>query len=352
MTKIRILNSGILTTIQDGGRLAGLSLGLAQSGVMDHVAYRLAMALLNSKIEGPVIEVTGGHFSMIVDSACEIAVTGANSDVFINDTKIQLWQSFQLMKDDKLVIKDTRNGLRNYIAIKGTWLNIQLYKKSYATDLKAGIGGYFGRKLNRDDVIEIQEEITNQKYKAEVELELKKNESIQNAYFRQLYSNHKIIRVCDGPQVDAFSKEMRDVFYNAKYEVSSFSDRMGIRLKGEKISHKEKADIITDVVAFGAIQIPGDGLPIVMMADRQGTGGYTKIANVVFEDLSILAQAVAGDTVQFVPCDLVNLEKNHIEIKSFHIKETAQYKMTLEEINQPSSAKVNFDIIVETLLTD
>ncbi len=352
LVELKILKAGILSTIQDSGRFLGLSLGLTQSGVMDYFAYSLAMALIESEMDGPVIEVTGGHFSFVVNGTCVVAITGANSDVYINDTKIQLWQSFQLSKGDKLEIMETRNGLRNYIAIKGAWTNIQLYKNSYSTDLKAGIGGFLGRRLKYDDIILLEAEATNQKLKLEVNLNmLKVNHS---HYFNQLYSKHKVIRVSDGPQVDAFSLDMQHKFYDTVYEVSSFSDRMGIRFKGEKIAHIVKADIITDVIAFGAIQIPGDGLPIVMMADRQGTGGYTKIANVVFDDLSILAQAKAGDKVRFIRSEIENVDNNALvmknyEIKRFEIEASKQYKITLKRADTPLSANVVYNLMVESI---
>lgn len=353
LVELKIIKAGILSTIQDGGRFLGLSLGLTQSGVMDYFAYDLAMALIESEIDGPVIEVTGGQFSFVVNGTCEVAITGANSDVYINDTKIQIWQSFQLNKGDKLEIMETHNGLRNYIAIKGVWSNIQLYKNSYSTDLKAGIGGFLGRRLKCDDIILLEGEVTNHKLKLEVNSDmLKINHS---HYLNQLYSKHKLIRVCDGPQVDAFSLEMQNKFYDTDYEVSSFSDRMGIRFKGEKLTHMIKADIITDVIAFGAIQIPGDGLPIVMMADRQGTGGYTKIANVLFEDLSILAQAEAGDTVRFIRSDIDNVANNAIEMinfemKRFEIEDSKQYKITLKRAETPLSANLVFNLIVESII--
>lgn len=347
MTKLKILKPGLLTTVQDRGRFLGLSLGLAQSGVMDNFAYDIALLLIESEGEQPVIEVTGGQFCMVVDCECEISITGADSEVYINEVKIQLWQSYQLRKDDKIEIKNVSFGLRNYIAVKGTWHTVDFYKSSCSTDLKAKLGGYLGRQLKLNDEIFVDEQVSNIKKIAKIGLESKS--SSKQSYFSQIRLKDKLIRVCDGPQINAFTSEVIEQFFSNVYEVSPFSDRMGIRLVGNKISHKVNADIITDVVAFGAIQIPGDGMPIVMMADRQATGGYTKIANVIFEDLSILAQANPGDQIRFLRTGVETSKANKIEIDKYNLVDVRQYKMTLEEDNPSSNAIKNFNVLVETI---
>ncbi len=340
--KATIIKTGILATLQDAGRIKGVEIGLTPSGVMDTYAYDISNALVGNAYSAPVIEVTAGGFSMRFNSPCLIAITGAKTQIKLDGVNIKLWESYLVPKDALLELESVDFGFRNYIAIGGQWLNTQTFLGSSATDMKTRIGGLCGDKLKPSDQIEIL--VSSPFVK-------RRWTQFDARYHHQLKENHKIIRIIKGPQWDAFDDEQIKKFLTCSYEVHVSSDRMGIRLEGDVICHKEKADIITDIVVMGAIQVPGNGKPIIMMADRQVSGGYTKIATVIQADLPILAQTKGGDTLNFEWVELEKLKtlndlempkRSSISEESRSILCSSKYKISL------SQGQV-YDVLVERL---
>lgn len=289
METIKILDAGLLTTVQDLGRYGFQRYGVSASGVMDEYSAKIANKLVGNKVGEAVLETTlkGVQIEFLQNTA--VAITGGNCDVTLNGTKIELWQSYLVNRGDILKMGICRSGLRNYLAFAGG-IDVPIIMNSKSTNLKAKVGGFNGRKLMTGDILSVGVG------SLETPLTL-------NKYYIPTYSKDIKVGVILGQQDDHFTEAGIKTFLNETYTVTQESDRMGIRLSsvsGATIEHKNGADIISDGITFGAIQVPGSGQPIVMMADRQTTGGYTKIGNVISSDLAKLAQATPGTKVKFV----------------------------------------------------
>lgn len=289
METIKILDAGLLTTVQDLGRYGFQRYGVSASGVMDEYSAKIANKLVGNKVGEAVLETTlkGVQIEFLQNTA--VAITGGNCDVTLNGTKIELWQSYLVNRGDILKMGICRSGLRNYLAFAGG-IDVPIIMNSKSTNLKAKVGGFNGRKLMTGDILSVGVG------SLEAPLTL-------NKHYIPTYSKDIKVGVILGQQDDHFTEAGIKTFLNETYTVTQESDRMGIRLSsvsGATIEHKNGADIISDGITFGAIQVPGSGQPIVMMADRQTTGGYTKIGNVISSDLAKLAQATPGTKVKFV----------------------------------------------------
>lgn len=289
METIKILDAGLLTTVQDLGRYGFQRYGVSASGVMDEYSAKIANKLVGNKVGEAVLETTlkGVQIEFLQNTA--VAITGGNCDVTLNGTKIELWQSYLVNRGDILKMGICRSGLRNYLAFAGG-IDVPIIMNSKSTNLKAKVGGFNGRKLMTGDVLSVGVG------SLEAPLTL-------NKHYIPTYSKDIKVGVILGQQDDHFTEAGIKTFLSETYTVTQESDRMGIRLSsvsGATIEHKNGADIISDGITFGAIQVPGSGQPIVMMADRQTTGGYTKIGNVISSDLAKLAQATPGTKVKFV----------------------------------------------------
>ena len=257
---------------------------------MDTYAGIMANRLVGNSRNTPLIEMTFGNFEIRFNHKALIAVTGALGELFINNTQINLWESYLLNPGDVIKMHDCQFGCRNYLAVQGEWMIGEPQYGSYATYIRGGIGGLNGKTISKGQQISIRGQVNPVKRK------VKANNSV---YFKMLRQSHKEVRVSLGPQEDSFSTLGIKHFFSEGYQVLPQSDRMGIRLSGKQIGHVKPADIISDGIAFGAIQVPSSGQPIIMMADRQTTGGYTKIGTVLSDDLPIIAQAVTGDVLHF-----------------------------------------------------
>ena len=289
METIKILDAGLLTTVQDLGRYGFQRYGVSASGVMDEYSAKIANKLVGNKVGEAVLETTLKGVQIEFLQSTAVAITGGNCDVTLNGTKIELWQSYLVNRGDILKMGICRSGLRNYLAFAGG-IDVPIIMNSKSTNLKAKVGGFNGRKLMTGDVLSVGVG------SLEAPLTL-------NKHYIPTYSKDIKVGVILGQQDDHFTEAGIKTFLNETYTVTQESDRMGIRLSsvsGATIEHKNGADIISDGITFGAIQVPGSGQPIVMMADRQTTGGYTKIGNVISSDLAKLAQATPGTKVKFV----------------------------------------------------
>lgn len=332
---ISIINAGVLSMIQDQGRYLGMDFGMSQSGAMDTFASKVANLLVGNEPVAPVVEIVGGIFKFQALKGGVFSLTGAMAQVFINQVEIKPWESYCLNAGDIVEIKNSTFGFRNYLAFSGEFTNLSYVMGSCATDLKAGVGGLGRGRLKAKDVLEVDYKIENF-VKRFIEKDLN--------YFKQMNATEKKIRVMLGPQEDAFHKDAINVFFDGVYQIDHNSDRMGIRLTGPKITHLDKADILSDVIAFGAIQISGNGMPIVMMADRQTTGGYAKIGTVISADLPIMAQLKPGDYLRFVQTDFSEEACWHEEVilNEKRIKSSNQLSITVDS--------KTYNVLIEELI--
>lgn len=284
---ITVLSPGLLTTVQDMGRVGYQQFGVSVSGVMDPRSAALANVLAGNGPGEAVLECTMMGPKLRFDRACVIAITGGDLGPTLDGQPIPGYRALAVRAGQVLGFTAPKTGCRAFIAFSGG-LDIPLAMGSRSTDLKAKLGGLQGRKLEKGDAIG---------FRAPVEaLPRMEDRALRPEFAPQpVYT----LRVVLGPQDDAFTQDGLRTFLTGAYTVTPEFDRMGCRLSGPAIQHRQTADIISDGIAFGAVQVPSSGAPIIMLADRQTTGGYTKIANVITADFRILAQLKAGDKVRF-----------------------------------------------------
>lgn len=302
MNAVKVISPGALTTVQDAGRFGFLQSGISVSGVMDSYSHRAANLLVDNPQEEAVLEVTLMGPVLEFQCSTRIAVTGAMMQPKLNDQPVPMWQTIPVGEGDRLSFSGIQGGCRAYIAFAGG-LDVPVIMGSKSTNLKAQMGGFEGRMLKRDDVVPLKAPSGEAKLWAASEEWIPK------------FPTQITLRAVLGPQEDLFTEEGIASFLNTEYLVTPANDRMGYRLEGEEITHKAGADIVSDGIVMGAVQVPSSGQPIILMADRQTTGGYTKIATVVTVDLPLLAQAQAGTKIRF---QQVSVEEAQQLLHGFH----------------------------------
>ena len=284
---IIVKKPGLFTTVQDIGRRGYQDLGFSPSGVMDRRAFRIANLLIDNNINEAVLEATMTGPTLQFTTRSIIAITGGDFGPKINGKPVPMYTALLIKKGDILSFGAAKTGSRTYIAFAGG-LAIEPVMGSKSTLTKCKIGGFRGRRLMENDYIGF---ICAKSY-------------LPNFLSRTLplheYEDSEVtLRVVLGPQEDYFTKQGIRTFLKSTYQVTNDFDRMGCRLDGPSIEHKQGADIISDGIALGAIQVPAHGKPIIMLADRQTTGGYAKIATVISSDIPKLVQRKFGDQVHF-----------------------------------------------------
>ncbi|MCR5346934.1 MAG: biotin-dependent carboxyltransferase family protein [Fretibacterium sp.] len=284
--KLFIQSPGALTTIQDLGRWGYQAIGMPVSGAMDAPALVRGNILLGNPDGAAALEITMMGPSIRFEGEGAIAVTGGDLSPRLNGQPIANWTAVPVRTGDVLSFGGPRKGLRAYLCTSGG-IDVPLVMGSRSTYMKAGIGGLEGRKLQKGDVL-----VTGEpgKYAAGTECP----ESLRPEY------GEAPLRTVPGPQDSYIRPEGVKTFFETEYRLSASSDRMGCRMEGgTPIEHVRGPDIVSDAIPMGAVQVPGQGLPIVMMADRQTTGGYVKIGVVHALDVARLSQFLPGSPVRF-----------------------------------------------------
>ncbi len=303
---IHIINPGIFTTVQDLGRFGYQEFGMPVSGAMDWYSFKLANTILNNDINAACLEATYNGPEFEVLKKTRMIITGGYPKLLINSLQEDPLKVHHLKKGDIVSIGTITKGCRIYISFTGG-IDVPLVMNSRSTYLRAKLGGYKGRILKQDDILTF-----NKSRHKPVRKTIPESKILQ-------YSNHQIIRVVGSTDIDHFTLEGVKTFLTSEYLISSQSDRMGYRLDGPPIEHEQNADIISSGMCNGAIQIPGSGSPIIMLADRQTVGGYSKIGNIITADLPLLAQLKPGDNIKFKQVKLVEahniLQERETELK-------------------------------------
>lgn len=292
---IRVIDPGPQTTVQDGGRRGQLRYGIPPSGPVDARSFALANRLVGNPDGAAGLEFTLIGPRLRAEAPCALAVTGAESPVTVNDAAADAWTTLTLAAGDVVKIGPARSGVRGYVAFAGG-IEVPPVLGSRATYLRGRLGGLEGRALRRDDVLRLGSA-------ARVRGRAVPARAIPD------WRAEPVLRVVLGPQADRFTDEGLAAFLGGAYEVLPQSDRMGARLAGPRIAHARGHDIISDGIALGAVQVPGDGQPIVLLVDRQSTGGYTKIATVCSFDIPRVAQAKPGQRVRFSAIDVAEAQR-------------------------------------------
>ncbi len=303
---IRIINGGMLTTVQDNGRIGYQQFGVPVSGAMDQQAAAIANILVGNEDNEAVLEVTMLGPRIEFQEANCIAVTGGDLTPQLDGKSFPMNRAVAVQKGQVLSFAAPRSGCRAYIAFAGG-LEIPQVMGSRSTYLKAKIGGLEGRKLDKEDIIAFRAptaQLPNMEKRAVADAETFTKTDVT-------------LRVVLGPQDDAFTEAGIKTFLGETYAVTVQSDRMGCRLDGPVIEHVKDGNIISDGISFGAIQVPSEGKPIIMVADRQTVGGYTKIATVISADFSKAAQIKAGDKIRFVQVGITEAQDLYPDRKAY-----------------------------------
>ena len=298
-THIEVISPGNRLTVQDLGRRGSQRFGVSVSGVLDWRAAVLGNRLVGNPIGSAMLEATFGGVSISFDAETKVAVTGAKVEASIGGYNVPIWETLQLPKNAELTISIPETGLYSYIAIAGG-VDVPVVLGSRSTHVASGIGGHEGRALVAGDILAIGDE-------ADVESRPRAGTTASANVVEAAYDNDSRIRVLPGTQFDAFDEDARAVFAGSDFTVSNLTDRQGARLEGPKVDAIDgKHDIVSDPAFMGAVQIPSDGQPIILLADRQPTGGYAKIASVIAADLPTVVQRTPGSTIAF---EMVEIEE-------------------------------------------
>lgn len=297
-----VLQPGLLTSVQDKGRMGWMASGFSPSGVMDHRAFTLANLLVQNNADDPVLEFALLGPTIRFEDEAVIALTGGNFNPTLDGEAVPMYQALHIMPGQTLAMSGAQRGVYGYMAISSGGISVPRIMGSASTNIKCGIGGFEGRTLRKGDVVPFNEAHPDPNWDFSV------NRYRNDPYYNFGYAV-QTIRVIPGPQSELFATRGINTFYSSTYTVSPQSDRMGFRLNGPAIETLNGSDIVSDGIAFGAIQVPAQGTPIVMLSDRQTTGGYAKIATVATVDIPLLVQRQAGQAVRFVPISVIEAQQ-------------------------------------------
>jgi biotin-dependent carboxylase-like uncharacterized protein len=293
---ILVEHPGMLTTAQDLGRWGYQAMGIPVAGAMDPLSLRIGNLLLGNPENAAALECTllGPTLRMAGEKTL-LALTGADLGMKINGKEVPAWKVLELFEGDRISFSGPQGkGCRGYLCFAGG-IEVPPLLGSRSTYLRGKLGGVEGRALQKGDFLSLgKPDILWERCAGLACPEELRPQNPPGGAFRVIL----------GPQEEYFTDAGKKTFFSSEYVVSSAADRMGFRLEGPKVEHREGADIISDAIPPGAIQVPGHGEPIVMMADRQTTGGYAKIGLLAGADFGRFAQKIPGDTVRFTSISL------------------------------------------------
>ena len=298
---IRVLKAGMLTTVQDLGRTGYQSQGFSVAGAMDVRSFKIANLLLDNPENEAVLEFTLIGPTLQFTSETIIAITGGDFSPTLNGEPVPSYEAVYVNRGDILKFGSARTGSRGYIAFS-SYLDIPVVMGSRCTNLKSRIGGFKGRKLKDEDYIGFR--IKRRYLPYFLSRKLKPDD---------FSAESETLRVVLGPQDDRFSRQGIETFLTEEYTVTSDFDRMGCRLEGPFIAPKDRTDMISDGIAYGSVQVPSHGKPIVLLSDRQTTGGYPKLATVASVDIPKLVQRKTDHRIHFTAISVEEAQKLYRE---------------------------------------
>ncbi|MGQ0567337.1 MAG: biotin-dependent carboxyltransferase family protein [Gemmobacter sp.] len=286
MTALVILRAGPACTVQDAGRVGYLRYGVTPAGPMDWVQHQTANLLADNPPGAEAIEIGPGGLSVTAEGAAlRIGLSAQGFRVRRDGSDLPSRATLVLQPGVRLDIQPGSSGLWACLAVGGG-LDAAPVMGSRATHLRSGIGPFGGLALRSGQRLPACKPA---------------DDADERGLFEPTMPDRGPIRYVLGPQDDHFTPEAVATLAAAQYTVAARSDRMAYRLSGPALAHSRGHDIVSDGIAAGAIQVPGDGLPLVLMADRQPTGGYPKIACVIRADLPRLAQLRPGQSLRLAP---------------------------------------------------
>ena len=309
-TGLEVITPGLMTSVQDRGRFGFQALGISVSGALDPDGFDLANALagneagtgaLEIRMLGPTLEVTAESVTLA------LAGTGAGIEVMSPEREmISACRSVTFRKGQVFRIGAIGDSAVCYLAVHGGFDLPPIYG-SQSTCMSAGFGGFHGRILEKGDCLPLRKAAA---------------ESLSQRILRRPPEpdSSPVIRVIAGPQDDYFSAAGIETFFGRGYTVSQAVNRMGMRLEGAAVAHEKGFNIASDGIVRGAIQVPGNGLPIILMADCQTTGGYPKIATVISTDMPKLGRMMPGADIRF---EAVSVEEAEAVARDHHERKAA-----------------------------
>lgn len=304
-SRMEVLKPGAYTTVQDLGRVGYQHLGVPVSGAMDEVAHRLANSLVGNPANAATLEVTLMGPALRFNADAVIACCGADLSASVDGLAVPLATAFPVKAGAILQFGRKVSGLRGYLAVRGGFA-VPDVMGSASTYARAGFGGFGGRALRKGDVLHFTPSAPGLPDGSQAA------RSAEAALLAAMDSQGPI-RVVAGPEWEEFTPAARQLWLSEPWRISPQSDRMGYRFEGAVLERTTQSNILSEPVSFGTVQVPPDGQPIVLMAERQTTGGYPRIANVIAADLFRLAQGAPGDHVKFALVDVDAAQQLFIE---------------------------------------
>jgi antagonist of KipI len=324
---LKILKNGMLDTIQDMGRSGYQQFGINPTGAMDRYAAARANILVGNKQNEAVIEMHFPAPSILFEETTLVALSGADFDANINGRSIPIDQPLIINKSRTLQFRSLKNKSHCYLAV-GNGMKISTWLNSYSTNIKAEAGGYSGRRLLKDDTVELNGEI-NYDLPDQDDFRIlpwKANEEFGMTPTTELM-------IIQGNEWDWIDKTSQEKFLKNPFYISPNSDRMGYRLASEPLHASVKTELISSAVNFGTIQLLPDGQLIVLMADHQTTGGYPRLGNIISTHLPKLAQLKAGEEIRFKFTDHQTAESLLIKQQQHLLQLEIACKLKLENLN-------------------
>lgn len=284
MSGFKVIQPGLLTLIQDAGRFGHHRIGLTTGGPLDHLAFKWANRLVDNPMNTTALEVSFGGLVLEADTDAQIVLAGAEMPLKINGVEQDRWHAHKIKAGDKIEVSFSTQGTRAYLAVSGGFQVDHSFSSS-ATVTREGIGGFTGEKLQQGDYLQCSPSNEHRGFRLP--------EAHRPDYFDDI-----TLRVITGYQQQVFSDYQKRLFFSSEYKVTDRADRMGYRLEGPKV--KPSIDgILSEGICHGAIQIPADGQPIVLLNDRQTIGGYPKIGSMIAMDTARMAQLLPGSRISF-----------------------------------------------------
>ena len=296
-----VLRSGINTTFQDKGRFGMQHLGVVPSGCMDYKSFLIANALVSNDekegvlefaYQGPLLKLAKGKTKFAIAGNVLFQIINSKNETISGECN----RSYDLDEGDQIDILATRQSVYGYLSVEGGF-EVEPFCNSISILARANIGPNEGKKIN----------IKNK-------IPLKTNRKEKNNYAVNFSLEKKnVIRILKGPQFDYFSESSKKEFFFKEYKITNLTDRMGMRLEGKVLKNIVSTNIRSEGITKGAIQVPEDGQPIVLLTDHPTIGGYPKIANVISADYDLLVQKIPGTNISFKCIDLQEAEQLYKE---------------------------------------
>jgi antagonist of KipI len=297
---ITVLKPGLQATVQDMGRFGYQKEGVVVGGAMDGSAARTANTLVGNGENEAVLELTWTGAQLRIEEDAVLAVCGADLMPELDGEALPMWRPVLASKGSTLAFRGCRTGFRTYIAVAGGF-DVPIVMGSRSTYARAGIGGYRGRMLQAGDRIGLQP-IAAGSTAARLAAALLAGEGgggWHAEHFAIAERETAIVRAFPGAHYNRLTESGKQRLFGGTFSIGHQSDRMGCRLEGERVESRDEGELLSEAVACGTVQLPPGGQPIVLLADRQTTGGYPRIAHVATVDIPMFAQLRPGASVRF-----------------------------------------------------